>query len=98
MRGRLTVSGNKSQGSLSVSKKPFDIGSRSVMGMKQSGRRACARQVEGLSNISTFTGGARISRDFLLAGASLVAIVALGEPGAAWAACTPSTQTISTEV
>src|SRR5271156_2236019 len=96
MRGRLTVSGNKSQGSLSVSKKPFDIGSRSVMGMKQSGGRACARQVESLSNISTFSSGARISRDFLLAGASLVALSAFAAPDRALAACSGPNQTIST--
>jgi hypothetical protein len=70
------------------------------MGVKESGRRdhGLARQVEDLFNISTFGGGARIPRASLLAGASLVAIVALGEPGAAWAGCTPWTQTISTGV
>ena len=46
------------------------------MGGQKSGRRARARQVEGLSNISTFGGGARISRAALLAGASLVALAA----------------------
>ncbi len=43
------------------------------MGVQKSGRRALARQVEDLSNSSTFSGGARISRAALQAGASLVA-------------------------
>ena len=67
------------------------------MGVKKSGRRsACARQVERLSNISTFSGGARISRAALLAGASLVAIGALAAPDRALAACSGLDQIIST--
>ncbi len=41
------------------------------MGIHKSGRRACARRIEGFSNVSTF-GGARISRASLPANASLV--------------------------
>ncbi len=55
------------------------------MGVKKSGRRAFARQVEDLPNIST--GGARISRASLLAGASLVALAALTAPDPALAQC-----------
>ena len=66
------------------------------MGVKKSGRRARARQVDGLSNISTFSGGARISRASLLAGASLVALAALAAPDRALAQCSGSRQTIST--
>ena len=65
------------------------------MGVKKSGRRVRARQVEGLSNISTFGGGARISRAALLAGASLVALGALAAPDRALAACSGKNQTIS---
>ncbi len=44
------------------------------MGMQNGGwQSAGARQVEDLSNIWTFSGGAPISRASLLAGASLVA-------------------------
>jgi hypothetical protein len=43
------------------------------MSVKRSGRRAFARQLEDLANISTFAGGLRISR------ASLIALAALGE-------------------
>jgi hypothetical protein len=39
-----------------------------VVGVKKSGRRA--RQAEGLSNISTFSGGTRIARASLLAAGS----------------------------
>src|SRR5271157_3565075 len=66
------------------------------MGMKKSGRRARARQVEGVSNISTFSGAARISRASLLAGASLVAIGALAAPDRALAACSGLDRIIST--
>ena len=67
------------------------------MGMKHSGRRgsARARQVEGLSNVSTIGGGARISRDFLLAGASLLALAAFAASDRALAACSGPNQTIS---
>ena len=66
------------------------------MGVNKSGRRWRARQVENLSNISTFLGGRRISGDFLLAGASLVALGALAAPDRALAACSGPNQTIST--
>ncbi len=66
------------------------------MGVKKSGLRARARQVEHLSHISTFSGGARISRASLLAGASLVVLGALAAPDRALAACSGSPQTIST--
>ena len=67
------------------------------MGGQKSGRRSArARQVEGLSNISTFSGGARISRASLLAGASLVALGALAAPDRALAECSGLDQTIST--
>src|SRR5271166_6202497 len=65
------------------------------MGVKKSGRRGRARQGERLSNISTFGGGARISRAALLAGASLVALAALAAPDRALAACSGKNQTIS---
>ena len=52
-------------------------------GQKSVRRSARARQVEGFSNFSTFSGGARISRASLLAAASLVALATLGAPGAA---------------
>ena len=67
------------------------------MGMKHSGRRgsARARQVEGLSNVSTIGGGARISREFLLAGASLLALAAFAASDRALAACSGPNQTIS---
>ncbi len=67
------------------------------MGGQKSGRRSArSRQVEGLSNTSTFSGGARISRASLLAGASLVAIGALAAPDRALAACSGLDQIIST--
>jgi hypothetical protein len=65
------------------------------MGVRESGRRARAQQGEGLFNISTLSGGARVSRASLLAGASLVALATLGAPGAAWAGCSGADQTIS---
>ena len=70
------------------------------MGVIKSGQwdRRRIRKVQDVSIIATFTGGVRISRDFLLASASLATLVAVGEPGAAWAGCTPSTQTVSTGV
>ena len=76
----------------------FDSGERG-MGVKQSGWRNCARtrEVESASNISTFGGGVRISRAALLAGASLIALAALGAPGTA-RACTGADQTISTVI
>ncbi len=59
------------------------------MGVQISGwQSAGAPQVEDLSNISTFSGGRRISRASLLAGASLVALRALAAPDRALAACT----------
>ena len=64
------------------------------MGGKKSGRRGRARQAEGLFDIST-CGGARTSRAGLLAGASLVALATLGEPGSAWASCSGAGHTIS---
>src|SRR5271163_4069211 len=68
------------------------------MGVKKGVRRggARARQVEDLFNVSTFSGGTRISRASLLAGASLVALGALAAPDRALAACSGSNQTIST--
>ena len=41
-----------------------------MVGVKKSGRRARACQAEGLSNISTFSGGTRIARASLLAAGS----------------------------
>ena len=67
------------------------------MGVKKSGRRARSRQVEDFSNVSTFSGSVRISRDFLLAGASLVALGALAAPDRTHAACSGPNQTISTQ-
>src|SRR5580658_7489352 len=69
------------------------------MGVKQRGprNRARTREVESASNISTFGSGVRISRAALLAGASLIALAALGAPGTALA-CTGADQTISTVV
>ncbi len=67
------------------------------MGGQKSGRRSArARQGEGLSDISTFSGGARISRASLLAGASLVALGALAAPDRALAQCSGLDQIIST--
>jgi hypothetical protein len=57
---------------------------------RKSGGRG--RKIQVVSDISTFSGGARISRAALLAGASLVALT----PGAAQAACIPSPQIIAT--
>src|SRR5271165_3414728 len=68
------------------------------MGGQKSGRRASARQVDAVSNISTFSGGARISRAALLASASLIVLAVLGLPGAARAACNGTNTTISTTV
>src|SRR5271163_4668483 len=66
------------------------------MGVKKGVRRggARARQVEDLFNVSTFSGGMRISRAALLAGASLVALGAFAAPDRALAACSGSNQTI----
>jgi hypothetical protein len=67
------------------------------MGVQKSGRQSArSRQVEGPSNISALSGGARISRASLLAGASLVALGALAAPDRALAACSGHNQTIST--
>jgi hypothetical protein len=70
------------------------------MGMMRSGQRdrRRSRKVQSTYNISTPARRTRVSRTSLLAGASLAALAVLGEPGAAWGACTPSTQTISTAV
>jgi hypothetical protein len=57
------------------------------VGVKKSGwRSAHARQVEGLSNISTFSGGAQISLGSLFAGASRAALGVLAAPDRALAA------------
>ena len=67
------------------------------MGGQKSGRRSArARQGEGLSDISKISGGARISRASLLAGASLVALGALAAPDRALAQCSGLDQIIST--
>jgi hypothetical protein len=50
-------------------------------------RSARARQVEDLSDILTFSGGARISRASLFAGASLLALGVLAAPDRALEAC-----------
>ena len=65
------------------------------MGMKKSGRR-CRARARHHSDISTFGGGVRISRASLLAGASLVALVAFAAPDRAFAACSGLNRTIST--
>ena len=68
------------------------------MGLKRRSDRARARRssVESIQRRLAGASGAAPSRTMLLAGASLAALVAVGGPGAAWAGCTPSTQTIST--
>jgi hypothetical protein len=68
------------------------------MSVEKSGRRdgALARQAEDHSNIPTFSGCGRISRDLMLAGTSLVAIGAIAAPDRALAACSGPNQTIST--
>jgi hypothetical protein len=66
------------------------------VGVKKSGRRARARQVEDRSYISTFTGSARIPRASLLAGASVLALGAFAAPDRALATCSGTNQRIST--
>jgi hypothetical protein len=67
------------------------------MGVKKSVWRdhARGRSVEDVSGVATSTGGMRTSRAALLAGASLAALVAVGAPGEALAACSMLDQTIS---
>ena len=70
------------------------------MGLKQRndrGRRSKI-SVESIPRRVAAASSAAPSRAMLLAGASLAALVAVGGPGAAWAACTPSPQTISTPI
>ena len=56
------------------------------------------RKLEFIWPIATTPRPSRTARSALLAGASFAALTALAMPGAAWAVCNPSTQTISTGV
>jgi hypothetical protein len=64
------------------------------------GRRVRARDCKSrdVSRLPQFAGGGRISRAALLAGASLIALGAIAAPRPAQAACSGTSQTISTSV
>src|SRR5208282_146893 len=64
------------------------------MSARKSGGRG--RKAQVVSDISTFTGGMRFSRAWLLTGASLAALAALAAPDRAHAACSGPNRTIST--
>ena len=66
--------------------------------LRQQAHDARRQPRDRLDAATTSAKPGRLSRSALLAGASLAALAALAEPGASWAACAPSTQTISTGV
>jgi hypothetical protein len=80
-----------------VSKRSVRLRGGDVMGAKEGGRQSARdRWIEGLSDISTFSGDTRISRASLLAGASLAALAALAAPDQALAHCSGMDLTFST--